>query len=69
MRRFRRGYFGALLVVLGIAGCEFETSAPPAPQAQAQPVPATGFARVTTRPDAARREARDRERGGSACAR
>ena len=36
MRRFQRVNLGALLVVLGIAGCEFETSARLTPQAQVQ---------------------------------
>src|SRR6187455_2835402 len=36
MRRFQRVNLGALLVALGIAGCEFETSARLTPQAQVQ---------------------------------
>ena len=50
MRRFPRGYLGTLLVVLGIAGCEFETSAPPAPQAQVQPSPEPDSRAATRQP-------------------
>ena len=50
MRRFQRACLGALLVVLGNAGCEFEASTPPTPQAQTQaqvqPAPASEALRV-----------------------
>ena len=50
MRRLRRADFGALLVVLGLGGCEFETSAPPAPQAQVQPAPEPDSRAATPQP-------------------
>ena len=50
MRRFQRAYFGALLAVLALGGCEFETSAPPAPQAQVQPAPEPDSRAATRQP-------------------
>jgi len=40
MRRLRPIHLGACLLVLGCGGCDIETAAPPAPQAQVESAPA-----------------------------
>ena len=66
MRRFQRAYFGALVVVLGIAGCEFETSTPPAPQAQVQPAPEASTSAPGRRAPKAGQQADDAARAAPA---
>jgi micrococcal nuclease len=61
MRRFQQASLGVLLVVLGIAsaGCDLETSVPPAPQAQphVQPSSETAPRAATSTPAAKAHEA------------